>query len=572
MSRPRRFPFISTRLFLLFLVSFTALHRAQAAKDPPPAELFATASDGTPLHWFVFTPEEPGPWPAVLVIHGGNFKGGDPISSPESVTCASDLAAAGFIAFSIEYRLAPTGSLDGQVSEGHFPDQTDDVQLAVRAARSDPRCNGQVGAIGGSAGGYHAAFRAVTGTPGDDRIDVGVSLSGAYDLSDFSSGNSVFLDTVTNYVNVSSDDTIALQAASPAYLITAPVAPLFLIDSEYDNMPASQLPDMANALDAAGVSNYQALTLPGIGHSFSNWPSVKNEALAFLANGFNPPSEPPPTPAPSATPAPTATPPPPASEPTPSKMLLNVSTRARVETGDGVTIGGFIISGEVAKPLVLRAIGPSLAEAGVADALADPVLELYDSTGRLVAQNDNCSSLPAGTIPDDLRPSSGLESFISTTLDPGSYTAVLWSASGGSGVGLFELYDLDPTSSRVSNISTRGQVGSNAEVMIGGFIIGGEDKTQVVVRAIGPSLVGAGIQNALPDPVLDLYDGNGSLVFANDNWQVAQKSQLTAAGLAPENTQEAAIIATLSPGSYTAMIHDAHGGSGVALVEVYNLE
>ncbi len=571
----------------LALILFLAPLAAQLApaKTQPPTETFATASDGTPLHWVVYTPEGVGPWPAVLVIHGGLFKGGTPTSSPESVDCGNDLAAAGYIAFSIEYRLAPDGALAGQVSDGRFPDQNDDVRLAILAARSDPRCNGQVGAVGGSSGGYQTAYGAGVGTAGVDRLDVGVSLSGVYDLSDFSSNDSVFIDTCLNYVGVTIFETDALRAASPAYVVDAKTSPLLLINTEFDTMPFGQLADMTNALDALGVTNYQALTLAGSQHAFAYWSQVKDQAIAFLSAGFNPTADPTPTPTPSATPtstpistptptvspAPTATPPP-AVEPTPTKMLLNVSTRAQVESGTGVTIGGFIITGDVAKPVALRGIGPSLAQAGLSDVLADPVLELYDSTGKLIAQNDNCSSLPGGVIPDGMQPSSGLESFITAILSPGSYTAVLRSATGGSGIGLIELYDLDPASSRVSNISTRSEVATGAEVMIGGFIIGGLDPTKVVVRAIGPSLVNAGIQDALPDPVLELYDNNGALVFANDNWRDAQQQQLTASGLAPENDHESAIIATLSPGSYTAMVHDANGSSGVALVEIYDLE
>ena len=130
------------------------------------------------------------------------------------------MAAAGYIAFSIEYRLAPPGALPGQISDGRFPDQSDDVKLAVRTARADPRCNGQVGAVGGSAGGYQAAFNVATGTLGDDRLDVGVSLSGVYDLSDFSPNPHLpyYTATVTNYVNAPSTDTAAMRAASPAWL------------------------------------------------------------------------------------------------------------------------------------------------------------------------------------------------------------------------------------------------------------------------------------------------------------------------------------------------------------------
>jgi hypothetical protein len=137
---------------------------------------------------------------------------------------------------------------------------------------------------------------------------------------------------------------------------------------------------------------------------------------------------------------------------------------------------------------------------------------------------------------------------------------------------LFELYDLDSASARVGNISTRGEVGTSSDVMIGGFIIGGNLPTKVITRALGPSLAQSGVVNALPDPVLELYNSDGSLVFSNDNWRTSQEAQINATGIPPTNDREAAIVATLSPGGYTALVHDANGASGVALVEVYNLE
>ncbi len=574
----------------LFL--FTSL--AHAAAEP--TEWYANAADGTPLHWVVYTPAGSGPWPVVLVIHGGGFKGGTPTSSPESVNCGRDLAAAGFLALSIEYRLAPQGYLPGQITDGRFPDQSDDVKLAVLAARNDPRANGQVGALGGSAGGYHTVFAAGTGTPGEDRVDVGVSLSGAYDFTDTTPdpGLKGFIGIVTNYVGVTSEDTEALQAASPAYVVDSETAPLLLVHSENDSMPFSQQGDMTSALDALGVTNYQAVTLPGFAHAFANWPVIKEESIAFLAAGFAgvpPPPLPTPTPSPSPSATPTATPsatpspsptatpeptgsptPPPAKAPTPSKVLLNVSTRVGVQSGTSVMIGGFIIAGELPKRVVMRAIGPSLADAGVTDALSDPVLELYDSTGALVAQNDNCSSLAPDRIPTGFKPENGHESLISATLSQGTYTAVLRGANGATGIGLIELYDLDPASSQISNISTRGLVSAGSEALIGGFIIGGEDPTTVVVRAVGPSLAASDIPNPLPNPSLELYDSAGSLIFSNDDWRSTQADQIISTGLAPTNDREAAMVATLPPGNYTAVVRDSAAAEGVALVEVYNLE
>ena len=574
MNRPllSRFKgFLAAAVSLLLLAPAGQL--AQAGVQEP-SELFATADDGTPLHWIVFTPEWAGPWPAVLIIHGGNFKGGTPTSSPESVTCGRDLAAAGYIAFSVEYRLAPPGKLEGQVSDGHFPDQPNDVRLAVLAARSDSRCNGQVGSVGGSAGGYETAFMAGTGTAGVDRIDVGVSLSGVYDCSDFSPDPNlgIFTKNVLNYLDVTTSEIDTLRAASPAYIADSHTAPLFLVNTEDDPMPFSQLGDMTDALDALGLTNYQALTLPGDLHSFAYWGLVKEHALAFLSAGFAG-VPPPPLPTPTPAPPPDATPtPPPVVEPTPSKLLLNVSTRVRVDENASVMIGGFIITGDTAKKVVMRAIGPSLVDVGVPNALSDPVLELYDSTGRLMAQNDDCSSLPPSLIPDGLKPPNGKESLITATLPAGAYTGVLRGVNGASGVGLFELFDLDQASSRLSNISTRGDVGLGNDVMIGGFIIGGDEPTKVIVRALGPSLAASGIADPLPNPLLELYDSNGSLIFANDDWRATQASQIIDSGFPPSDEREAAIIATLVPGSYTAMLRDAASESGIALIEVYNLE
>ena len=517
-------------------------------------EVFGTASDGTILHWVAYTPSGTGPWPAVLVIHGGNFIGGSPDGSPELIACAQDLANAGYLALSIEYRLAPPGSLLGQVSEGRFPDQTNDVKLAVRSARADPRCNGQVGAVGGSAGGSHTAFVAATGTIGEDRIDVGVSLSGAYDFTDFSPNPKLetFTKDVINYVGVPATDTAALRAASPAWLVDATIAPLYLVNTIEDSMPYSQLPDMFTRLDGNAVTNYQAVTLLGDAHSFSNWPAVKDSALAFLAAGF------------------AATPPPPTPTPSPSKQLLNVSTRTHVATGDNVMVGGFIITGDRAKRVVLRALGPSLTQAGVSRALSDPVLALYDSSGYSVESNDNW--ILSGGLPTNLVPANAAESLLPAILPPGSYTGVLAGVDATTGNALFELYDLEPAASRIVNVSTRGEAGTGDNVIIGGVIIGGADSTKVIARALGPSLASLGVAGALPDPLMELHDSNGALLFVNDNWRSDQEQEIIATNIPPPDDKESAIVATLAPGNYTALVHGAGSTTGIALVEVYDLE
>jgi acetyl esterase/lipase len=280
------------RFIVLFSLILAGAAPAQTAPDeskaaPPPDEVYALASDGTPLTWVVYTPRGSGPWPAVVVIHGGLFFGGD-ANEAGAVTCAQDLADAGYIAFSINHRLAPPGSLPGQRSLGRFPDQYDDVHLAVQAARDDSRTTGKVGAVGGSSGASHAVWVSTTGTRGADRLDVAVGLSGAYDYSDFRPDPvlPLFIQTVTNYVGVPSTDIADLRAASPAWVVSHGVAPLFLVDSVGDLMPAVQLDDMVAHLRASGARNYEAMSIPGNLHSFANWPQIKNEALAFLAAGF----------------------------------------------------------------------------------------------------------------------------------------------------------------------------------------------------------------------------------------------------------------------------------------------
>jgi hypothetical protein len=157
-------------------------------------------------------------------------------------------------------------------------------------------------------------------------------------------------------------------------------------------------------------------------------------------------------------------------------------------------------------------------------------------------------------------------------LSPGSYTAVLQGAGGSTGIALVELYDLDPADSRVSNLSTRGLVtNGNQGPMIGGFIIGGTQSTDVLIRALGPSLTAQGVSGALLDPFLELRNSDGSLIAENDNWRSNQEQQIIATGVPPPNDKESALISTLVPGNYTALVYGVSNSSGIALVEAYNL-
>ena len=263
---------------------------------------------------------------------------------------------------------------------------------------------------------------------------------------------------------------------------------------------------------------------------------------------------------------PTATPP----------QLVNVSTRMRVQTGENALIGGFIITGNAAKKVILRAIGPSLAEQGVADALANPVMELRAQNGSLLFQNDNWRSDQEEAIQNSgVPPENDLESAIVATLQPGAYTAVVRGTNDGTGVGLVEVFDLDTAAdSRFVNISTRGIVLTDTNVMIGGFIAaGGSGNTKVLLRAIGPSLSESGVANPLADPTLRFVTGNGMLIGENDNWQddPDQAAQITATGAAPKNDAESAFITTIPAGNYTAVVRGKDGGTGVGLVEVFNI-
>jgi hypothetical protein len=234
-------------------------------------------------------------------------------------------------------------------------------------------------------------------------------------------------------------------------------------------------------------------------------------------------------------------------------------------------IGGFIIDGDANKDVVFRALGPSLSSLGVKGTLADPALEVYDSTGALIEQNDNWTTLPPGTVPPDLEPANPAESVIVTSLPPGSYTAVLRSVDGTEGKALFELYNLAPGHSSLLNISTRGVAGTGDDVMIGGFIVGGTAPARVIIRAIGPSLAAFGVTGVLPDPVLELHDKDGTLIDQNDNWQSDHAQEIIDTNIPPSDEHESAIVATLAAGAYTAIVHDAGTAEGVALVEVYAL-
>jgi hypothetical protein len=283
-----------------------------------------------------------------------------------------------------------------------------------------------------------------------------------------------------------------------------------------------------------------------------------------------------PTAAPVATATPTATATA-AATTTPATQTVNLSTRMRVQTGENVGIGGFIITGTAPKPVLVRAIGPSLSQFGVANALGDPLLELHGPGGFSTITNDNWRDDPLEALQIEatgIAPTNDFESAIDASLNPGSYTAVVRGSNNASGVGLIELYDLDQAvPAKLANISTRAFVSTADDIVIGGFQLrGNTGGNRIIVRGIGPSLAAFGVANALANPTLELRDGNGALVVANNDWQdnPAQAAELTAAGLAPTNQSESGIAATLPPGAYTALLAGVNNGTGVGLLEIYD--
>jgi hypothetical protein len=261
---------------------------------------------------------------------------------------------------------------------------------------------------------------------------------------------------------------------------------------------------------------------------------------------------------------------------TPISGLGNISTRGLVGTGDNVLISGFIITSTDTAPLTvaIRAIGPSLATAGITDALQDPTVDLFDGQGQLMASSDNWRN----NTPDasqihavGLDPTDNRESALYRTLPVGSYTAVVRGKNNTTGVGLVEVYNLGSNgNAKLANISTRGQVLTGEKVLIGGLVVLGPFSHSILVRALGPSLTG--VMGVLPNPTIQLFNAQGSTIAFNNDWRDTQEAQIQATGAPPPNDKEAAIVQSLGPGAYTAIVNSNNDKTGVALVEAYALD
>jgi hypothetical protein len=255
---------------------------------------------------------------------------------------------------------------------------------------------------------------------------------------------------------------------------------------------------------------------------------------------------------------------------------MNLSTRLHVLIGDQVGIGGFIITGNAPKHVIIRAIGPSLTRFGIPNPLPDPVLELHGPGNFQTITNNNWRDTQENQIKQSgIPPTDDLEAAIDITLPPGNYTGIIRGNNGGTGIGLIEVYDLDESpTSKLSNISTRGFVGSTpGDSIIAGFILGNnQGPDRIVIRGLGPSLAASGVPNTLQNPTLELHDGDGALLYTNNDWQddPDNATEVSNAGLAPSNTLEAAIAVNLPPGVYTAILAGLQNTTGNGLVEIYD--
>jgi hypothetical protein len=266
-------------------------------------------------------------------------------------------------------------------------------------------------------------------------------------------------------------------------------------------------------------------------------------------------------------------------------IVANVSTRLPVGADPNVLIEGFIVQGPTGstKKILIRAIGPSLANFGITDALANPTLAIVDTgnNNTQIASNDNWKTTQVGGIitgdqvaeinASGFAPSNDAESVIIANLAPGSYTAVVRGVGGAVGTAVVDAYDLSTGSAaKVANFATRGLIQPGAGLMIAGFTVQ-NGSVKVVVTALGPSLTQFGVANALPDTTLELRDGNGGLVRANDDWQTDQKTELQATGLQPSNALEAALVQTIPPGQYSAQVRGKPEATGTGVVQVFFL-
>ena len=274
--------------------------------------------------------------------------------------------------------------------------------------------------------------------------------------------------------------------------------------------------------------------------------------------------------------------------------LVNISCRSEVGTGSNILIAGFVVGGQGTsgtENLLVRASGPALAAFGVTGTLLDPQLQIYSGSTLLLTNNGwqgyaNISSAAAEVGAFPWTSAASHDSGIAKALGPGSYTAQVAGQTGDTGISLVEVYDVTPAGTytpstpRITNISARVSVGTGANVLIAGFVVGGSTAKTVLIRGSGPALTAFGVTGVIPDPQLQLFQSQSAgapvLVGSNTGWGadplIASEASAVGAfawGTAP--TADSAILATLDPGVYTAEISGAAGDTGISLVEIYDV-
>jgi cyclophilin family peptidyl-prolyl cis-trans isomerase len=260
--------------------------------------------------------------------------------------------------------------------------------------------------------------------------------------------------------------------------------------------------------------------------------------------------------------------------------LRNISARVNFNAGDDVLIGGFIVRGGSEKSLIVRAIGPSLTNFGITNPIANPTVSLRGATDE-VASNDDWRNWPKSQLIADLElaPSNNVEAALITSVTSGSagtnYTAVMRNLPQQSGIGIVEIFDQDSGGeANIKNLSARGTVGTGDNIMIGGFILQGDGTRRLIVRGVGPTLTQFGVPNALPNPTVRLVNQQGVTITENDNWQAnPEAAEIQSRRLNPDHPDEAAVIATLPAGNFTALLSGVGPQpTGTALVEIYDVE
>jgi hypothetical protein len=251
--------------------------------------------------------------------------------------------------------------------------------------------------------------------------------------------------------------------------------------------------------------------------------------------------------------------------------LENLAARGFVGIDDNVLIGGFVITGNDQRTIIIRARGPALTDAGVTGALSNPTVTLFSEQTPLDSNDNWKDHSDQNLIPDNLKPTDDNEAVIPISLIPGAYTAIVSGVNQEQGIGLIEVFEIDTSGdARLLNLAARAKISTGDNILISGLIVTGTEKQRFVIRAKGPSLEQSGLTNVLADPQLTLLSGQ-IVITSNNDWQSHIQADSIPDSLKPTNELEAAIFVELDPGAYTAIVNDINNTSGIGIVEVFDL-